>query len=152
MSLVKQPPLHWPAWVWIIGHYLLGFGFLVRILEEVSFIFISHRFFFYQHQPFFSVLFVIVSNFLYFPVCVTAATTMLINRKIGRRFAFFTLIVSTLHFVLRVIPSETLTFRLPTYKPLTVTIWIVISALAIGVNIAWFVYFIRERKRYLPAN
>jgi hypothetical protein len=133
MTEEKAAPakLHWPAWVWIVGHFLLFGYFLVTFIALLV-----NRVLF--NFPVWGIISYSLLFFCYAPLCLISAIFMFINRRIAWLVALATLGASTLCFLVYVL-SAALSGAVT---------WISILVIVLGVNVAWLVYFIKTRSRY----
>jgi len=127
----KQTSLHWPGWIWVVGHFLLFGYFLAAFIAML----INDALF---NWPVWGIITYSLLFFCYAPLCLVSALFMLINRRIGWFLAFATLGASTLYFVLFV-SGAMLTGMLT---------WFTIMPYALVINVGWLVYFILARRRY----
>lgn len=146
----KKQPLHWPAWVWIVGHFVLPAGFLINLLDRLSTPYGLNPLF----HPYLSNLervYLIVAYFAYLPISIVAAITMIVNRRVGWVCAFVALFISTVYFAIRALPEQ-YQYGSPGDALTSNIFTAATSILAIGVNITWLVYFILARRRYLRGS
>ena len=123
--------LHWPGWIWVVGHFLL-FGYLL-----VTFIaLLSNEGLF--NWPVWGKIAYSFMFFVYAPLCLVSAIFMLINRRLAWFLALIILGASTLTFLI---------FVLGAVLSGSVT-WVPIIILTFAAKAAWLAYFICARRRY----
>lgn len=140
----KQPSLHWPGWIWVIGHFIWG-GFILTpvILQLVIYPMMDSSL--YQRLLESGEWLPIVFLFTYASLCISSAIVLLRNRKSGYVLAVVTLSISSALFVFLIVWM----FVSPGPKrggPLMWGVWGTV------INILWWIYFILARRRYVSSE
>ncbi len=142
----KKHPLHWPAWIWVVGGLIAGGVLIVGTIVEIS-----HGI---EGDPdviwldVFKAFGLRCFNIL---ILIASAVTMLIKRKIGWIFALvtlaFTLVYRSVSWIWWLFRGE---IEAETTGQLLLLLIVVV--LTFGIPIAWLIYFIRARKGYWPSK
>jgi len=142
----KKHPLHWPAWIWVVGGLIAGGVLIVGTIVEIS-----HGI---EGDPdviwldVFKAFGLRCFNIL---ILIASAVTMLIKRKIGWIFALvtlaFTLVYRSVSWIWWLFRGE---IEAETTGQLLFLLIVVV--LTFGIPIAWLIYFIRARKGYWPSK
>ena len=127
----KKQPLHWPGWVWVIGHFLLGAFVVYSLIKGFSLL------------PGGISLDDIIQRYVYFPIFIASAIAMLLHRKTGWYLALVTLFVSTVS-VLWAGLRELLA------SPMCIAylLMFIVPLGVVAINVVWTVYFILARRKY----
>ncbi|MBN2379920.1 hypothetical protein JXM67_08995 [candidate division WOR-3 bacterium] len=142
---IKRHRLHWPAWIWVSGHIILGGSTVISLVFALSGGTLGEILF--SHNSTLWIVSWALRYSAYMPLCFAAALGMLLNRRIGWWLTWPTLLVSTVYFVIRAIIPYSGTGQLLT-DPDDMLVSLGFSIVVITINACWVVYFIIARHRY----
>jgi hypothetical protein len=143
----KKPPLHWPAWIWIVGNLIFAAIFITMLAVRMSRAIDAGweiTFQVYWQQAKFVSLIILLD--------LIAAITMLINRKVGLIAAFVRLaemVYNRIYMSIKDLSKGELLVGLQGKSDYW--FWAALFLIIMfGIPIFWLIYFILARKRYWP--
>lgn len=132
----KQPPLHWPGWIWVILRFITGgWGIFAFLLAVYNTQFRFPGMGLYPGVPTYRVVTALVFSLL----DIAAGIVMLCKRKAGWFMAIIMLAASMAYDLFLVVKDYPFT----TYTP---DDWL--GILGTLIKLFWLIYFVLARKRY----
>jgi hypothetical protein len=139
----KEPPLHWPGKIWVVLSFIGAAGFIVgTIVEIIQGI---------EGDPDVTLVEIFKAfglRFLNILIGVAAAVAMLIKRKVGWFFAVVSLGIISVYRPVGLI-WQLSSGRVGAETRGQVLLFVISAFLMLAIPVAWLVYFIKARRRYL---
>jgi hypothetical protein len=139
----KKPPLHWPGKIWVALVFIGAAGFIVVTIVEII-----HGIEVDPDVTLVEIFKAFGLRFLNILIAVAAAVTMLIRRKVGWFFAVVSLSIMFVYRVVGLIWQLSIG-RIEAETTGQLVFIVIIAVLTFGIPIAWLIYFVKARRRYL---